>query len=89
MSTPEPGEIRLGYDQTWPTHRSTKDAITIEYVAGWTDRESVPEDLRHAMLWIVGHWNENREATTTMSLHDVPFQMKALIDNYRVHWMNP
>ena len=88
-TTQEPGEIRLAYGQTWPTHRSETDAITIEYVAGWSDRQSVPADLRTAIMWLVGHWNENREATTTMNLAPVPFQLQGLINSYRVHWMHP
>ena len=70
-----PGRIYLPSNVSWPsTTLDTFNAIRIRYVAGKavTTPESpevpFPEIIKIAMKLIVGHWNENREATTVGTL---------------------
>lgn len=66
----EPGRVVLEYDETWPTDElHPKNPIKIRYVAGYaadsspTDyRANIPEEIRIAILMLVGHWFNNREA---------------------------
>ena len=60
-----PGAIRLKYNQTWPsTVLRTYNAVVVRFVAGYATDEEVPQNFKQAMLLLVGHWYENREAVT-------------------------
>jgi hypothetical protein len=58
----EPGRIQPAYNTTWPSTRSQLNAVTITYVAGYATRTAVPASIKQAMLLLIGHWYENREA---------------------------
>jgi uncharacterized phiE125 gp8 family phage protein len=59
----EPGRICNAYGYTWPSVRGIQNAVTVRFVAGYgAAASSVPETLRQAMLLLVGHFYENREA---------------------------
>jgi uncharacterized phiE125 gp8 family phage protein len=58
-----PGRIRLGYDKEWPDARSQPNAVVVRAVFGYGDEGTdVPENLRHAIRLLIGHWFENRES---------------------------
>ena len=57
----EPGLVRLAYNQSWPAIRSTPNAVTITYIAGYGGPVAVPAVCKHAIKLLVGHWYENRE----------------------------
>ena len=86
-TAPTPGEVRLAYNQTWPTHRIVTDPVRIEYVAGYAGAGSVPAPLRAAMLLLIGHWYENREATSPLDIKDVPGTIGALVTAYKMRWV--
>ncbi len=54
----QPGTVSLAYLESYPTHRSIADAVTIRFVAGYlvtsgddeTDQAAVPAQLREAVL---------------------------------------
>ena len=55
-------EIRLKYQQQWPSVASRWDAITVTYVCGYgADGRYVPGVAKRAMLLLVGHYFENRD----------------------------
>lgn len=71
----------------WPGAYTRQDAIKITYVAGYGAAGSdVPQGIRQAILLMVGHWYENREAVSELNLKDVPMAVDALIGNERVGW---
>lgn len=71
----------------WPGAQSRPDAIKISYTAGFgTTAGSVPQGIRHAMLMLVAHWYQNREAIAAGSMSDVPMAVEALINRHRVGW---
>jgi uncharacterized phiE125 gp8 family phage protein len=61
------------------------DALEIDYVAGYGDApEDVPQDLRHAVLTLVGYWFENRDAVIVAgSGAVVPAGFELLVAPYR------
>jgi len=61
----EPGEIRLGYDENWPTATLWNvNPISIEFQCGYGNSSSdVPIEIRQAMLLVIGDLYENRENT--------------------------
>lgn len=71
------------YSLSWPrTNRAA--AVRIDYAAGYT-AANLPPDLRHAMLLLVGHYYENREATQpgNMAPVDIPHGVAALVAPWR------
>lgn len=89
-------EIRLSGDfvyvapkdnAAWPTADDRLDAIKITYVAGFGDTAAdVPQSIRHAILMLVAHWYNHREASTDLNLKEVPFAVESLLNRHRVAW---
>lgn len=81
----EPARIEPTYNQVWPAIRCQREAVRITYVAGYGDtEESVPEDIRHAILLMVSQWfNFRQPSEETRAIIDVPLSAKWLLDGYR------
>ncbi|MHB1167351.1 MAG: head-tail connector protein [Carboxydocellales bacterium] len=74
-------KIVLGYNISWPTVQlSPVNAIEIAYVAGYGAAVDVPQMIKHAILLLVSHWYENREAVSTLKFAEVPMAAKSLLD---------
>ena len=57
-----PGRITPAYGQTWPATRAVANAVTVRFKAGYGDGATdVPEDIRQALLLLVGSFYEHRE----------------------------
>jgi len=58
-----PGAVVLAHGESWPgTALYPTSPITVQFVAGYGDTANdVPEEVRQAMLLMIGHWYENRE----------------------------
>lgn len=77
------GRIVLAPGAVWPVFEPyPANPIRIQFIAGYT---SIPQTIKQAMLLLVGHWYENREATGTAS-GLVAFSVQALLSVYRVEW---
>lgn len=81
-ATTRPGRIILRPDYSWPSTEDGGDAVTIQYTAGWP-LGSVPEGLCHAIRLLTGHFVENREATSTLTIKEVPFAVESLLNQFR------
>lgn len=69
---------------TWPTPETRTDAVKITFVAGYGTAAEVPQPLKQAILLMVGHWFENREASVVgASVAALPMAVDALIAPYR------
>ncbi len=60
----EPARIALKVSQTWPTDALRSiNGVEVEFIAGYGPVGSdVPEDIRRALLIMIGDFHENREA---------------------------
>jgi uncharacterized phiE125 gp8 family phage protein len=58
-----------------------EESVVVTFTAG---HETIPADLRQAILMLVGHFFENREATTTEKLEKVPHAVDTILARYRV-----
>lgn len=71
--------------KSWPSLDDRPDALqavfTCGYGAAGTD---VPAPLRHALILLCGHLNENREETTALRLEKLPFGFESLVNPYRL-----
>ena len=77
-----PGRIYLKYGQSWPTSRDIQKQYYIEYVSGRADAAAVAaadEWVKMIIKWMVGHFWINREATSTLTLKDLPYGLQALV----------
>lgn len=83
------GCLVLDPDSDWPTVKEQRDAVTITYTAGYAslgddDAGNIPLPLKQAMLLLIGHWYENREAVNVgTSVTPVPMAVDALLFPYR------
>lgn len=58
--------------------------ITISMTAGYgANAADVPASIRHALKMLVGHWYENREATSEKETKPVPMAFNALTAAHR------
>lgn len=81
----EPGRLTPAYETTWPGTRTIMNAVTIVFDAGYGDATTVPDTLKQAMLLLIGHWFENREAVTLeRRLSEVPLAVSSLLWGERV-----
>ncbi len=76
------GRVELAYGAIWPAVLCQLGAVKVRFVAGY---QTVPADLQHAMLMLIGHWYQNREtvAVGTISV-EIDLAYRALIRNYRL-----
>ena len=77
-----PGVIRTLYNGSWPSHLLDYNAVTVSWWGGMgASGSSVPQRVRNAILWLVGMWYERRMAADAVNLSEIPFGVKALLDN--------
>lgn len=83
----EPGRVVLKTGSTWPSvSLRAANGVTVRFVAGYGSAGSnVPQAIRQALLLIVGHLYENREATVGVgNVQTVPMGAEYLLWTYRV-----
>jgi len=77
--------VRPKIGAVWPVTQTRPDAITITFTAGYG---TLPAPLRIAILMLVAHWFENREAVNIGHLaSDLPLAATSLIDDFRLGWV--
>ena len=82
----QPAQIAEAHGESWPSTRQQPDAVTVRFVAGYGGAAAdVPQDIRHALLLIIGHWYARREETITGTIiTKVPMAAGALLGKHRV-----
>lgn len=76
---PKPGK-------SWPQVYARPNAITVRFVAGYGEADAVPANIKQAILLLVCHWYQNREAVGANGL-EVPMSVEALLSLSRVGWV--
>jgi len=84
-----PGRIATAYGYNWPTHKERMDAVVIEYISGYGDAGSdVPEQIREAILLLVGHFYEfDTPFITGMTVNALPLSYRALVGSCSNGWL--
>jgi uncharacterized phiE125 gp8 family phage protein len=85
----EPGAIVLKPYQNWPAVDLMPGwPVTIRYTAGYgTTPAAVPQCYQQAIMLLVSHWYENREAVTTgAAASELPFAVQMLLTGDRREW---
>lgn len=71
--------------KTWPTTESRRDALTVEFTAGYAD--APPASITKAIRMLVAHWYENRTAVVTGTIATpLPMAVETLLGLERVNW---
>lgn len=80
------GRLALAYGITWPSGELyPAGGIRIRFVCGYGVASAVPQAVKQAMLLLIGHWYENREAVNIGNIvNDIPFAVNALLGFNRV-----
>ncbi len=82
---PERPWMRPKLGQSWPATSVREDAITVQFSAGVA---AVPAGLKTAILILVGHWFEHREAVVTGTIAtELPLAVEALVGAHRLGWV--
>lgn len=91
LRTDEAGStiIRFDTDYAFPANLHESRAVAITFRAGYETNpgppatSTVPDPLKVAILLLVGHWYQNREAVSAAGMASLPFAVEALITPYR------
>lgn len=93
----EPAIIIPAFGKEFPTFEPYPvGAVKIRYTAGYKTSSDdknliLPEPIRQAELLLIGHYYENREATTTgtitSSINEIPLGIQSLLYPYRIFWL--
>jgi uncharacterized phiE125 gp8 family phage protein len=68
----------------FPTAKTTPNAITVSFTAGWPTQAAIPPAISRAMLMLVSHWFENRESVLVgQTSKDLEFAVNALLEAVR------
>jgi len=79
----KPGRIILNSSYSWPSVQRNGNAVEIQYDAGYGAAAAVPEDLKHAIKFLVGLWYRNREPSDSIDNKPVPLTYEWLVGPYR------
>jgi len=78
------GRIVPAYGESWPSVRGLPNDIIVLFVAGYGDAATVPDEIRWAMLLIIGELYERREdALAGAVINTVPISAEYLLRPYR------
>lgn len=75
----KPARITKAYGIVWPTLQSVPNAVTVQFVAGYATAAAVPSIIKQALYLLIGHYNENREATAPTVSKEIEFSVSALL----------
>jgi uncharacterized phiE125 gp8 family phage protein len=78
----KPGRITLNASQSWPAADAVTNSVRIDFQSGYGNAPAVPTVLKTALLMLVGHWYERREAFIDRRLDEVPMAVRSIIDQH-------
>lgn len=56
------GRLQPAFGKSWPGVRSDAGVVEIDFVSGWADAAAVPQTIKAAIKFMVGHLYANRES---------------------------
>jgi uncharacterized phiE125 gp8 family phage protein len=70
--------------EAFPVARSTPNAVTISFTAGWSSQANIPPAIARAILMMVSYWYEFRETVAIgVTTNTLEFSVNALLDSVR------
>lgn len=81
----EPAAVLEAYGIDWPSTRDEKEAVYIDITCGYGAASAVPQTIKQAMLLLIGHLFENRQAVSVgAAASEMPMSVNYLLGPYRV-----
>ena len=86
-----PARIELDPGIEWPATFTQVNAVRVRLQTGYMAADespsgtALPKSVRQAMLLVIGHMYENREASSVVSLNELPLSVTALLQPYRLY----
>jgi len=74
-----PGILKNNYGLCYPATIDDRASVSITYWAGYGDSTKVPPQIKHAILFLVGHWYANREPVVAGSMSQMPLAVNSLL----------
>lgn len=93
LATDNGGRIAPNVDKTWPDARGSLGDVTITFRAGYAPtgdsppdyRANIPDDIKNAILFAVGHLYENRSSVVLdTNATKVPMAFEHILWPYRI-----
>lgn len=79
----EPARIVPAYGEVWPSTQKILNAVNVRFIAGYDTAADVPDEIKQAMLLLVGHLFENREAIIVGTIvAEPPMAVRSLLGPY-------
>lgn len=75
--------VRFADSYAGPGDVGTHNGIAVTFAAGADDPELVPQPIHTAILLLVAHWYQNREAASANAITALPLGVDALLAPYR------
>lgn len=81
--------VQAANNVTWPSTYSKRNAVRIQYTAGYGPKATDVEPLiREAMILLVGHWMNNQpQIEGGISISRIPFAVTDLLSHYRLYFV--
>lgn len=70
------GQVTPAMGKCWPVTARQAMSLRVDFTAGY---DAVPEDIVSAILLLIGHLDQNREAATTGTMSALPLGVDALL----------
>lgn len=83
-----PGRFRPRDGVSWPTNvrANAYNNVQVVFDAGISSVLGVADELKQAMLLMIGHWHNNRENTVEGSLSRIPLAAEDLMTPFKTEW---
>jgi len=86
-SVSDPTRVTEADGSHWPTTNHVTNAVRVEFTAGYGDNaEDVPAAIRQAILLMIGHWYDHRQAVMEDNVAETPMAAKSLLAPYKFWW---
>jgi uncharacterized phiE125 gp8 family phage protein len=83
----DPANFRLAAGASWPAVACVPNAVWAEFAVGYGDNgENLPATYKVAMLYLINHWYENRDATQEGALLEIPMAFTSLLNLNKVRY---
>jgi uncharacterized phiE125 gp8 family phage protein len=81
--------VRLAYGYSWPYRRYERNAVRIQYTAGYGSTAATVEPLiREAIILLVGHWmNHQGQNENGITISRVPYAVRDMLDPYKLYFV--
>lgn len=75
--------IQEAYGKVWPTVRNFPNSVEIEFVCGFGTEANVPEEIKDAIKFIVGHWENYQSGIEGLRISTIPYAVEQLLKPHK------